>query len=245
MQQSNTYIIGFAAGLTIVLGGLLSAAAVILKPIQKREIELDAKKQILSAVMNTEGYEKSELAKIYADRIESVVVDSNGDEVSLEQYDKINKPEDVNIKKEYKKDPSERLYPVFKYMSESGNQVEAYILPLYGFGLWDDIWGFAALEPDFNTLKGVVLDHRGETPGLGARITDKEVQDRFVGKEIRNDNGELVSVRMLKSENNPNKTEHEVDGMSGATITANGVNDMLRNYMTYYESYFKNVQTSM
>ena len=245
MQQSNLYIVGFAAGLTIVLGGILSAAAVFLKPLQQKEIELDTKKQIISAVINTEGMEKPAIGDMYDQRIQSIVVDSNGDEVSLDQYEKLNKPEDINIKKEYKKDPSERLYPVFKYMSESGDKVEAYILPLYGFGLWDDIWGFAAIEPDFKTLKGIVFDHKGETPGLGARITDAEVQNRYQGKELKDGSGKLVSVTMVKGENNPGLNEHQVDGMSGATITANGVNSMLSNYIGYYDSYFKNVQSSM
>ncbi len=245
MRQSNTYIIVFAAGLTIVLGGILSAAAVYLKPLQQREIALDTKKQILSAVIDTDEYEKSALGEMYNQRIKSIVVDSNGDEVTLDSTSKVKTPEDVNIKKEYKKDPSERLYPVFMYMSESGDKVEAYILPLYGFGLWDDIWGFAALEPDFNTLKGIVFDHKGETPGLGARITDAEVRNRYQGKELKDASGKLVSVTMVKGENNSNLNEHQVDGMSGATITGNGVNKMLGNYIGYYDAYFKNVKSSM
>lgn len=242
MQQSNAYIIGFAAGLTIILGGMLSAAAVFLKPIQKKQIELDTKKQILSAVMKTDGYPKPKLGEMYDQQIQSVVVDANGDEVSLENYEKINKPEDINIKKEYKKNPSDRLYPVFKYMSDDGNKVQSYILPLYGFGLWDDIWGFVAVEPDFNTLKGVVFDHKAETPGLGARITTAEVQVRYQGKKLRDKAGKIVSVAMMKGEGNASLNDHEVDGLSGATVTAKGVNAMLENYAKYYDAYFKNLQ---
>ncbi len=244
MQQSNAYIIAFAAGLTIVLGGLLATTAVSLKDRQKEQVELDAKKQILSAVMDTRGIDKAKLAEIYSQRIQSVVVDANGDEVSLEGKDKLSKAEDISIRKEYKKNAAERLYPVYKYMSESG-QVDAYILPMYGFGLWDDIWGFAAVKPDFNTLKGVVLDHKAETPGLGARITSAEVQDRYKGKLLRNSKGELVSVAMMKGENNASLTDYQVDGMSGATITANGVNAMLKNYISQYDAYFKSVQANM
>ena len=146
------------------------------------------------------------------------------------------------IEKNYKKSAEDRLYPVFKYSSESE---ESYILPVFGAGLWDAIWGFVALAPDLETIQGVSFDHRGETPGLGARITSDEVQSRYRGKELYNDQGELVSVTMVKSENTPESAlgPHKVDGMAGATLTANGVNAMIENYIGYYQNYFeKNVK---
>lgn len=243
MQQSNAYIIGFAVVLTIVLGGALSVAAVLLKEPQDKAVELDTKKQILSAVMSTEGYSKQELADIYSKRIRSVVVNIDGEEV--EDYG-VEKPEDINIKKQYKKkNPEDKFLPVFKYLKEgSDSEIEAFILPVYGFGLWDNIWGFTAIKNDFNTIKGVTFDHKAETPGLGARITSAEIQNRYEGKKLYDD-GELVSVDMVKGEGNEGLTEHQVDGMSGATITGKGVNDMLKNYMGYYEGYFKKMKTSM
>lgn len=241
MQQSNGYVVGFAALLTIVLGGALSVAAVLLREPQKKAVELDTKQQILSAVINTEAYTKAQVAEVYGQRIQSIVVNNKGEEV--DEYG-FSKPEDVNIKKEYKKkDVSNKNFPVFKFLKEGSSEVEAYIIPVYGFGLWDDIWGFVALESDFNTLKGVSLGHKGETPGLGARITDAEVQSRYKGKKIF-EGGELVSVRMVKGENNSGLNDHQVDGMSGATITGNGVNDMLKNYFKYYQSYFEKVKSN-
>ena len=90
-------------------------------------------------------------------------------------------------------------------------------------------------------IQGIVFDHRGETPGLGARITDAEIQERYQGKKVfKEENGEKVieSVTMLKAEKGNNPTDYEVDGMSGATMTANGVNDMLKNYLEYYKPFF-------
>jgi len=242
VQQSNGYVIGFAALLTIVLGGALSVAAVLLREPQKKAVELDTKQQILSAVMDTESFTKEEVAKIYEDRIRSIVVNSQGEEITDYGFAK---PEDVNIKKEYKKkDLSKKNFPVFKLMKEgSSEEVEAYIIPVYGFGLWDDIWGFVALESDFNTVKGISLGHKGETPGLGARITTPEVQQRYKGKKIF-DGDELVSVKMVKGENNTGLNEHQVDGMSGATITGNGVNEMLMNYFNYYRNYFEKAKSN-
>lgn len=97
-----------------------------------------------------------------------------------------------------------------------------------------------------NTIKGVVFDHKAETPGLGARITTDEIRSRFAGKKIKDEAGNLVSVAMQKGEQGGGdksieafKNEmHKVDGMSGATLTANGINDMMSNYFKAYQNYF-------
>ncbi len=236
MQQSNGYIIGFAAVTTIILGGLLSMAAVFLKEPQQKAKELDTKSQILNAVTRVEkGVDDVE--GIYAKRIRSFVVDANGDKVEGDVI-----AENVDIKKEFKKLAAERKYPVFRYVSETNeNETEAYILPVFGNGLWDNIWGYLALSKDFEIIQGVVFDHKGETPGLGARITDAEIQERYKGKKVfKDDNGEKIveSVTMLKAEKGNQPTDYEVDGMSGATMTANGVNDMLKKYLEYYKPFF-------
>src|SRR5690606_24334813 len=95
-----------------------------------------------------------------------------------------------------------------------------------------------ALQSDLNTVEGVTFSHAGETPGLGARITEEEVQQRYQGKEIWGEGGQLESVIMEKGEGRDYSNDpHKVDGLSGATITAVGVNNMLKNYLGYYEAY--------
>lgn len=240
MQQSNTYIIGFSLVLTIILGGLLSGVSQVLGPLQKKAVELDTKKQILGAIPS----EKAGLADMtpeqvlarYTEVIQSEVANFNGEIVEGVVA------EDVNIEKNYKKAKEDRMYPVFKY---SNNGEESYILPTFGAGLWDAIWGFVAVTPDFKTVQGISLAHRGETPGLGARITEAEVQERYVGKSLVAASGEMVSVTMIKGENNPPSKldNNKVDGLAGATLTANGVNNMLLAYFGSYKNYFeKNVK---
>ena len=126
-------------------------------------------------------------------------------------------------------------------MNRQSGAAEAYIFPVYGNGLWNNIFGYVALEGDLNTIKGTSFGHVQETPGLGARISDKEIQNRFVGKKIFDDGGTLVSVAMLKGEiGDPSAFgDHEVDGLSGATLTAKGVNAMLLQYFQGYEAYIK------
>ncbi len=247
MQQSNTYIIVFSAILTIVLGGLLSLANQGLKPMQEKSVELDTKKKILGAVMDLGDKKGAEIIDLYGKSIQSMVVNVNGEPVEKDEKGNNIVAEDVNVAKNYKKAPEDRLYPVFKYHKEgSPDAVEAYIFPVYGKGLWGPIWGFIALETDLTTIKGVSYDHKSETPGLGARITSSEVSDRYNGKKVFDDQGKLISVAMLKGENNaPSKlNEHIIDGMSGATLTANGMNEMLASYFKYYQAYIKKVKNN-
>lgn len=240
MQQSNTYIIVFSLILTIVLGGLLSGVSQVLGPTQKKAVELDTKKQILGAIPT----EKAALADMtpeqvlarYQEVIKSEVSNFNGEIIDGVVA------EDVNIEKNYKLAAEDRMYPVFKY---SNNGQDSYILPTFGAGLWDAIWGFVAVTSDFTTIEGISLAHRGETPGLGARITENEIQARYVGKSLVDANGQLVSVTMIKGENNPPSKldDNKVDGLAGATLTANGVNSMLLAYFGSYKNYFeKNVK---
>ncbi|MEM8966230.1 MAG: NADH:ubiquinone reductase (Na(+)-transporting) subunit C [Bacteroidota bacterium] len=240
MQQSNGYIIAFSAILTVILGGLLAFSAIGLKPMQDMQVALDTQKKILGAVMELK--EGDDVPAIYEERIESLVVNAQGEEISEVDGAPV-VAEDVEVGKQFKLSPEDRLYPVYKLKTQGGNQAEAYILPVYGNGLWDNIWGYIALENDLKTVKGVSFDHAGETPGLGARITSVDVQERFKGKKIYDEVGELVAVKMVKGETGDPSIygDNEVDGLSGATITAVGVNSMLESYLGYYKPYLEKV----
>ena len=231
MRQSNGYIVFYSALLTIVCGGLLAFASQALKPRQDANIELERKSNILSTVMTLE--EGADITKLYESRIRELVIDFKGNLVNK-------KAADVNVGVEYKKLPEERLLPVYEFVSATdSSKVENAVIPVFGFGLWNNIAGFVALESDFNTIKGVSYSHVGETPGLGARIATYEIQERYKGKQIF-EAATLVSVVMQKGEgidysNNP----HKVDGMSGATLTAKGVNNMLKEYFGCYQKYLE------
>lgn len=248
MRQSNTYIIVFSLILTVVLGGLLSGVSQVLGPAQKKAVDLDTKKQILGAIpaekAGLQTMTPEQILERYSEVITSVVADYNGNLVTTNEKGDPIVAENVNIEKNYKKPADQRVFPVFKY---SNNGEEAYILPTFGAGLWDAIWGYVAIAPDLESIVGVSFDHRGETPGLGARITSDDIQARYQGKEVFDSQGEFVSVEMVKGEKNPESAlgPNKVDGMAGATLTANGVNSMLKNYLGYYQSYFdKNVRNA-
>jgi len=250
VRQSNSYVLIFTLIMTIIVGGVLALANQLLMGAQKESIELDTKSSILKAVTTVD--KKTDVLDLYNKRIKSIVVDINGNEIAKGDKGEPLVAENVDVSKEFKKDYKERKYPVFKYMSESNpDQVEAYIVPVYGSGLWDRIWGFVAIKNDLETIAGVSFAHKGETPGLGARISEQDIQSRYVGKSIYNDNGNFVSVTMVKGEAGGggessisafNDKPNQVDGLSGATLTAKGVNEMVKKYMGYYQKYFRSIK---
>ena len=235
MRQSNTYIVLYAAAITVVCGGLLAFAAVSLKDKQDANIAMEQKKNILSSVLTLK--DEDNIDSIYLKQVKGFVIDFEGN------VKEGVKPEQVIVAVEYKKAPKERLLPVYEFRNDS-NKVEYAVMPVYGYGLWNNIWGFIAVRSDFNTVQGVKFQHAGETPGLGARIESEEIQERFKGKSIF-ENGSVASIVIQKGEGNDYSTNaHKVDGMSGATLTGKGVNNMLKDYLacllasTFFFKYF-------
>lgn len=241
MRQSNAYVLIFTAVMTIILGGLLSLASVGLKPAQTLQVELDTKKKILGAVMDISSLKTGEeVLAVYQKRFSSTVIDINGKPVEKDAKGNPLVAEKIDIQKNHKVSKDQRNYPVFMFLDENDtSKVISYVFPMFGSGLWDWISGYMALDSDLNTIKGVAFDHKSETPGLGARITDAEIQQRYVGKQIFDGSGKLVSVMMVKGETGKAQDEHHVDGMSGATLTAKGVNVMLENYLSSYTEFIK------
>jgi Na+-transporting NADH:ubiquinone oxidoreductase subunit C len=149
--------------------------------------------------------------------------------------------EDVNafaldLKKELSKPVDEQRFPL--YIAEKDGKT-FYVTPLYGAGLWDAIWGYIALADDENTIVGASFDHKGETPGLGAEINQYWFEDQFIGKKILDENQNFVSVKAVKGGAKADDI-HGVDGISGGTITSDGVSNMIEERLEHYLPYFKN-----
>jgi Na+-transporting NADH:ubiquinone oxidoreductase subunit C len=235
VRQSNLYIILYAVAITVVCGGLLAFASQSLKPLQDANVELERKQNILSTVMELK--KGDDINKIYSERVKELVIgfDGNVKEGVVAST--------IIIAAEYKKKPEDRLLPLYEFRNQSDpTKLDNVVLPVYGFGLWNDIWGFVALEQDLNSVKGVKFQHKGETPGLGARIESEEIQARYNGKSIF-DGDVLSSIVMQKGEGvDYSSDSHKVDGMSGATLTAKGVNNMLLDYFSSYKNYLKKNQ---
>ena len=236
MRQSNSYVVLYATAITVVCGGLLAFASVSLKDKQDANIAMEQKKNILSSVITLN--EGDNINELYSSQVKGFVIDYNGN------VKEGMTPEQVELAKEYKKAPADRLLPLYEFMSHTDpTKVEYVVMPVYGYGLWNNIWGFVAVKSDFSTIQGVKFQHAGETPGLGARIESEEIQERFKGKTIF-DNGKLTSVVIQKGEGQDySGAPHKVDGMSGATLTGKGVNNMLKDYLACYENFLKKNST--
>ncbi|MCQ2312292.1 MAG: NADH:ubiquinone reductase (Na(+)-transporting) subunit C [Paludibacteraceae bacterium] len=110
------------------------------------------------------------------------------------------------------------------------------VVPLKGQGLWGAIWGYVALDEDKNTIFGINFGHEGETPGLGGEIVTENFRRRFFGKHIKDAEGNLRSVAVLKEGKKAPEGQDQVDAWAGATITSTGVNDMLYNSLNQYKA---------
>jgi len=234
--------------MTSVVALTLAGLFTVLKPTHEANEALYNKKAILSAVatkLDTPLKEMSpeQIEELFASSIEQKVVRLNGEEVTAEEVVaagyKGGQAEHIKIRKEKKKSDAERILPFYTYTDSKGQK--SYIVSVVGNGLWDEIWGNIALESNGSTIAGVAFDHQGETPGLGAEIKDNTSwKNQFTGKKLYAENGDFKSIAVVKggSKGGP----HEVDGISGATITADGVAEMLERGMAYYEPYFETLK---
>ena len=222
---------------SVGLAGLFTATndmAILNERIFNKKAMLSAVDDYMPDNAKANQLSNDEVTAIFSDenRIEQFVLNMNGEMVEDVLVD------DIDMAKEQKKPEAERLLPVVKY--KSGDE-EFFILSVRGKGLWDDIWGSIALKSDMNTIAGVSFDHKGETPGLGAEIKDNKAWgEQFKEKKIYNNDGEFVSIGVIKG--GAKDPVHEVDGISGATITANGVAEMLERGLKYYEPFLEKMK---
>ena len=117
----------------------------------------------------------------------------------------------------------------FVYFIKKDGKVDQVVLPVNGKGLWSTLYGFAALDADLNTVRGFTFYEHAETPGLGDKIDDPAWQKLWVGKKVYDEQG-AVDIRVIKGIVDPNNPQaiHQVDGLAGATLTANGVTHLMQ-----------------
>lgn len=241
----------FVLAMTVIVATVLAGMTTVLKPIHKQNEAIFNKKAVLAAIQTKLGDDvkasdlpDDEVQGLFDNKITQIVVDSEGNDITTEQVEergyKGGQAEHVDMKKEKKRALEDRFFPVYVY--EDGGE-KTYIITIRGNGLWDEIWGNIALKDDFSTVVGASFDHQGETAGLGAEIKDNPSFPRqFQGKSLYNSDGDYTSVVVRKGgARNP---AFEVDGISGATVTCDGVSDMLYDGIKYYMPYFKSVSKS-
>lgn len=242
-KNSNTYTFIFAIAMVVVVAVALSYTATTLQPMQAENVRQEKMQNILSTFTGdsimVDG-EQVELTRAVASKVYDTYVTK---ELALNSSgspkDGVN-AFDIELSKQLSLDDSEQSYPL--YVANYNNK-NYYVVPLRGSGLWDAIWGYVALEEDANTIKGVVFDHKGETAGLGAEITTDWFQERFVNEKIYDDSGQIVGVEVKKGyQGGEDKSDNQVDAISGATITGDGVSKMMKERLKNYKSYFEQIR---
>lgn len=229
-KDSNKFTFTFAAVMVVVVGTLLAVIALGLKPLQDANDRDRKMMDILAAIrVDATRSNAQELFDKYLK--EKKVIDKDG-----KTYNEVD-AFDVDVRGQYRNKQladGERRYPLYVCNKDGKDYV---VLPVVGNGLWGPIWGYVSLEDNYNTIYGAAFDHKGETPGLGAEIREKSFQKQFEGKEIM-ENGKFVSVYARKGGALPGNT-HQVDAITGGTITSNGVSEMLERNLFIYSSYLK------
>ncbi len=236
---SNTYIFVFSLIMVTIVAVLLSFVSMQLKPRQLMNVQIEKKQDVLRSVGKAEkvgevsdknSYINEEFEKFISD---SYVVDYKGNQVENDAFEVM-----LGLNAEIRLPREERKYPVFVYTETSGDK--KYVVPVRGKGLWGPIWGYVALGSDLNTISGAVFDHKSETPGLGAEINTGWFQEPFVGKTIFDDNGQFISIEVVKGGADPSSM-HQVDAISGGTITSKALEAMLKDCMEGYVAHFKEI----
>lgn len=218
--DSNVYIILYSVVMVVVVAALLAVVSLSLQGRQNDNALNEKKQQIVTAL--GENPLTTDYDSVIA---EAVMLDASGNPTDGDVFDAL---------QDLKGSIAAGKFPLFK--AKNG----CVVIPVYGAGLWDAIWGYVALEPDMSTVKGIVLDHKGETPGLGAEIATPAHQAKYVGKTVF-EGDDFVSITLKKGGANPSDANyaHEVDAITGGTKTSDGVTEMIRSGLGNYLPYLK------
>ena len=230
--NSNAYTVIYSIILVVVVAAVLAFAAMFLKPTQDANVKKDTISQILTAATVEAG---ADILATYQQDIEAaILVDEEGNKVGELNIADCEVYDNSELKRQITAEP--KALPV--YIFKNGITV----VPCYGAGLWGPIWGYVGFEKDLNTIKAVCFGHKGETPGLGAKIADEpSFAAAFVGKTVGE--GEIL-FEVVKPANR--QTENNgVDAISGATITSQALGNTLNQWFGFYKNYLvKNVAVS-
>ena len=221
--NSNTYTVIYSIILVVIVAAVLAFAAMFLKPMQDANVKKDTIGQILTAA-TVEG---DDILATYQQEIEkAILVDINGEEVGTLNIEECEVYGNSDLKRQIAAE--QKALPV--YIFKNGITV----VPCYGAGLWGPIWGYVGFEGDLKTINAVRFGHKGETPGLGAKIADEpSFAEAFVGQQVGT--GEIL-FEIAKPANRVTE-KNGVDAISGATITSQALGKTLNQWFGFYQNY--------
>lgn len=227
--NSNSYTIIYSIIIVILVAFLLAFVFQALKPMQDANVALDKKKQILNS-LNIRDLNNEEAAAKY----QEVVL---ADEIIDEQGNVLEKGEQGGENYGFKLNSADfKNGKLALFVCKVDGQTK-YVIPVYGMGLWGAINGYIAINADKSTVFGTYFDHESETAGLGAEIKDNRAwQNQFQGKKLFAQDSNKIALAVSKKVEDPST---QVDGITGATLTSNGVTEMLQTCLGAYMNFLK------
>jgi Na+-transporting NADH:ubiquinone oxidoreductase subunit C len=248
MASNNDSIqktITVALALCLVCSIFVAVAAVGLKPIQDANKDLDRKRNILSAAnMLDSSTSIDAVFETIETRIVNLQTGVFATQAELDDagitpatYDQQAAAKDpaLSVALAGSEDPASikrRAKFASVYLVKSDTGIDRVILPVHGYGLWSTMYGFIALENDFDTVIGFGFYDQGETPGLGGEVDNPNWKALWEGKKVYNDQGEAV-IQLAKGgvDSSDPQAIHKVDGLSGATLTSRGVTNLVQYWL--------------
>jgi len=236
-KDSFKKVVTVTLALCFVCSVIVSSAAVLLKPMQVSNKALDFKRNVLS-IANIEEPGKS-VEEVYQQRVQARIVDLQTgkftDEINVDTYDQSKAAKDpaqsVSLESgdDIAKIGRRENYSVVYLIQDDAGNLEKIMLPVRGKGLWSTMSGLMVLESDLNTVAGFGFYEQAETPGLGGEVDNPDWKAQWVGKQVYDDQGKPV-LRVIKGSVDSSAADaiHQVDGISGATLTANGVRNLVQ-----------------
>jgi Na+-transporting NADH:ubiquinone oxidoreductase subunit C len=229
-----------ALAVSLVSSVFVAGAAVSLKPLQTQNRLLDKQRSIAAiAGMNGRELPAAQVRALFGDTIKARLVNLEtgdfADDFNAETFDPLKAAKDPQLSLRLSKDEDiasikrrERFTTVYMIEDAQGG-IETLILPIRGYGLWSTLHGFMALKGDLNTVVGLGFHQHAETPGLGGEVDNPRWRGQWEGKQLFDEQG-AVAVQIVKGGVDPQSAAaiHQVDALAGATLTSNGVDNLLK-----------------
>ena len=250
-KDSTTNTLFVALVLCLVCSVVVSTAAITLKPQQELNKSLDQKINILKvAGLWQENKDIDELFSAIQPQVVNLHTGEVVDEIDADSFDQRSAAKDVDQSVELEKaidiaSINRRANYAKVYLVKEKEEIKRVVFPIHGYGLWSTLYGYVTLEPDMNTIYAITFyDHR-ETPGLGGEVDNSKWQALWSGKQLYDAQGE-IAIEVVKGSVVAGTTNanYKIDGLSGATLTSNGVTNMFRFWMGEhgFKSYMQKIR---
>ncbi|MBO6531564.1 MULTISPECIES: Na(+)-translocating NADH-quinone reductase subunit C [Flavobacteriaceae] len=244
--EKNGYTVIFAVLMVVVVGSLLAFVASGLKPMIDENVRFEKQQNILYAMGVNENEGDGDVSFVPTSEVEGAFSKYITQQLVWDGSQVVERDNAylINVEKALAEAKSGGNAELPLLVGEKDGE-KYYIIPMYGKGLWDAIWGYMSVGENME-IKGVFFDHKGETPGLGSNINQRFFMDDFKGESVM-DGDTYEGVQVAKGNNDPlneNKEDNEVDALAGATITGNGVSAMIKESLKLYKPYLQTIRSN-